>query len=292
MAETNISLIDLKALSQPAVKLIEAVSSAIGVLYEPTQIRRKAQAEADAAIIKSKGDIELQKLALRASERITNRELRRQRNIESIVVGALEHLPPSTSQDEVDEDWISQFFEHCQDVSSSEMQALWAKLLAGEFAQPGTYSRRTLNLVKLMSKDDAVMFTAFCGYVFRGEEFLFHVRTKQSDELLKSNGISYRNLLNLQNVGLVESGEVEIYADKENPVAISYFQQTYLLQPIQPGGPDGRGIGTLILSKTGQELSSICGAELNDEYITALNKGLENLGLVIRPASEANASYG
>jgi hypothetical protein len=42
------SLIDLKALSEPACKLIETVGYAIGALYEPTRIVRKAKAEAKA----------------------------------------------------------------------------------------------------------------------------------------------------------------------------------------------------------------------------------------------------
>lgn len=173
MADNNFSLIDLKALSEPACKLIEAVKDAVGVLYEPRHIRRVAKAQADAALINLEGEIELQEVAHRASERIRKRELRRQQNVESIVSSALEHLPSSISQDTVDEDWVTQFFEQCQDVGNPEMQSLWAKLLAGEVTQPGTYSRRTLNLVRLMSKDDAVLFTTFCGYVFRGMSFCF-----------------------------------------------------------------------------------------------------------------------
>lgn len=282
MAETNFSLIDLKALSEPASKLIEAVKDAIGLLYEPSHLRRMAKAEADAAIIKFEGDIKLQGLAHRASDRITKRELKRQRNVESIVSGALQHLPSSVSQDEVDEDWINQFFEQCQDVGNSEMQSLWAKLLAGEIAQPGTYSRRTLNLVRLMSKDDAVLFTLFCSYIFQGEEFLFHVRVKQSDELLKTKGFSYKDLLNLQNVGLIESGEVELYVDKNKPVSLYYFKDWLQLQ-IQPSVRlDGKGIGVTVLSKTGQELAPVCGAQPEPRYLLALNEGLFDLDLVIR----------
>lgn len=44
------SLIDLSlsGLSEPGTKLIEKISDAIGVLYEPTRIRKKAKAEAEA----------------------------------------------------------------------------------------------------------------------------------------------------------------------------------------------------------------------------------------------------
>src|SRR5947208_71749 len=144
MADMNFSLIDTKALSEPVTKLIEAVRSAVGVIYEPTNIRRKAKAESDAAIIKLGGEIELRDIAQRASERINNRELRRQKNIESIVTQAQEELPETVDKHPVNEDWITQFFNLSQDVGDSEMQTVWARLLAGEVARPEGFSLRTL----------------------------------------------------------------------------------------------------------------------------------------------------
>ena len=58
MCESKFSLIDLSALSEPACKLIEAVTQCLGTLYEPTRIRRKAKAEADASLILAEADAE------------------------------------------------------------------------------------------------------------------------------------------------------------------------------------------------------------------------------------------
>jgi len=41
VGENNFSLIDLKALSVPATKLIEVISNATGVLYEPKKLETK-----------------------------------------------------------------------------------------------------------------------------------------------------------------------------------------------------------------------------------------------------------
>ena len=43
------SLINLSGLSKPATVLIEKISNAVGMVWEPRQIRRVAQAKADAA---------------------------------------------------------------------------------------------------------------------------------------------------------------------------------------------------------------------------------------------------
>jgi hypothetical protein len=105
------------------------LQSGVGVVYEPTQILRKAKAEADAAIIKAEGDIKVQEIVRRAAARVDNKELRRQRNIEAIVAEAQHHLPESVNDEKVDQDRMVQFFEHSQDVGNNEMQTLWRSCL-------------------------------------------------------------------------------------------------------------------------------------------------------------------
>ena len=54
--QTSNSLINLGDLAKPIDTLIHKISDATGVLYEPTRIRRKAEAESDAAIISAKAE--------------------------------------------------------------------------------------------------------------------------------------------------------------------------------------------------------------------------------------------
>jgi hypothetical protein len=61
--------------------------------------------------------------------------------------------------------------------------------LRGEVAQPGTYSRRTIAAVKLLSKEDAERFTRFCG-------FLWHI-----DTIPPTNNTSPFPLLNQGGLG-------------------------------------------------------------------------------------------
>jgi hypothetical protein len=53
------SLINLGELSKPATVLIEKIAEATGGVFRPFQIRRVAQAEADAEIIKTSAKIEI-----------------------------------------------------------------------------------------------------------------------------------------------------------------------------------------------------------------------------------------
>ena len=64
---------------------------------------------------------------------------------------------------EPDHDWTARFFGDVQDVSSEEMQNLWAKILAGEVERPGSTSIKALGILKNLDKTTANMFRMFCS---------------------------------------------------------------------------------------------------------------------------------
>lgn len=156
----------LVPLTEPIAKLIEAVRSATGILYEPTRIRRKAKSEADALIIKTKGELIARELAQRAAARLSHIELRRQRNLESIVDSAFDFLPDKVSDERPNEDWLVQFFEFAQGIGDDEVQKIWAKILAGEITRMGTFSLRTLQTLRALSRDDASLFQSYASHFF------------------------------------------------------------------------------------------------------------------------------
>jgi transposase len=104
------SLINLGDLSKPSTVLIEKVCNAVGIIYEPTRIRRQARAEVDADKIKALARIELSDLERRALERLVHQEARRQANIEQIIAQAASALPSDAKVETLDEDWIAHFF--------------------------------------------------------------------------------------------------------------------------------------------------------------------------------------
>ena len=71
-----------EAASQPLCKLIDTVSAGVGLIYEPTHLKRIASAEAEAILITERTVLSVSELRQRAAARLTNTETRRQRNIE------------------------------------------------------------------------------------------------------------------------------------------------------------------------------------------------------------------
>ena len=162
--DTSNSLINLGGLTKPADTLLKKVSGAIGGWFVPYQIKRVAKAEAEAALIEAQSDIEITDLHRRAAHRFIEEEAQRQQNIEDITTKALPRLHEDANPESVDNDWIVNFFDKSRIVSDSEMQELWSRVLANEANSPGSYSKRTVNFLSDMDKNEAESFTKLCGF--------------------------------------------------------------------------------------------------------------------------------
>ena len=84
--------------------------------------------------------------------------------MEDIIAQAVPDVNEEAKPDAMENDWIANFFDKCRLVSDSEMQSLWARVLAGEANAPSTYSKRTVNLLSDFDKSDAELFTKLCGF--------------------------------------------------------------------------------------------------------------------------------
>lgn len=173
----------------PAIeKLIDYSASGIGAVAGPMLAPWKARRKGKAEIESAKADIEISELRHNAlvearrrinnydpvkqsgnldnhvSERIQFQEQKRLTNTKSVVCKAAQELGNKEVPDqEPDHDWTARFFSSVQDVSSEEMQILWAKVLAGQVEKPGSTSLRTLGVLQEMDRNTAKLFEKFCS---------------------------------------------------------------------------------------------------------------------------------
>ncbi|MEX2286568.1 MAG: DUF2806 domain-containing protein [Planctomycetaceae bacterium] len=273
--------------SKLAREFVASVCSAAGVLYKPRAIREEAKARAEAKVIEAKADIKIAELQYRCQARIEDWELRRQRNIEAVVLGAASIVEgnalrlegPDASQPEagepenrINDDWVHKLFGHCQDVGDTEMQTLWSKILAGEFASPGAFSLRTLNAVGLLSHEEANLFTQYCCFAWRlkgrtvfmrgyGDPSFecFQIRDRQWACVLQSYIDCLNQLQRLENCGLLNPGAFDRPGLAPPPLTASFGDKTVCFtNPTQYGDR---------LTEVGEELFQICGAVPNMNYL-------------------------
>ncbi len=212
---------DLLGLEEPLVKLIECVSAGIGKVYEPIHVKRMAKAKkeeikligeaiANNLEIPSRyenGQIimdstETEELIKRTSSRVVYKELRKQQNIESVVGQTYNLLEnePSVTNEAVNQDWLYKFFDVAGEISDEYMQNLWARILAGEIKKPNTYTLRTLNTLKNITRAEAILFTELLPFsLFSSDGPIIYA----NNELLKKYGIPFEKLLILEDCGLI-----------------------------------------------------------------------------------------
>ncbi len=276
---------NLAGLSKPLAKLVEVVAQGCGAVYEPTRIRRKAKADVDAAITHANGatkvakilasasaelsaeiPLEMQERIARAYQRVSHRELRRQKNIEDIADKAAHQLPESVSDEKVDEDWIFQMFNYCQDVSDETIQNLWARVLAGEVAQPDSYSLNALHTISILDRAEAKAFEVFCDLVWsdRGGPAIAFLNDRVG-HLFEKRGLDFTRRLNLESVGLLYA-DLGIFHEldlKQSPRLYEYGGSMFRLD--KPSSGRVR-LYCVPLTQVGKELYQLCDTEPDEEY--------------------------
>lgn len=210
----------LKTASAPLTKLIDAVSNAIGKAYEPRYIRKMADAKAYeikriAEEVRNNSDLpivyngtgtvvdisDFEELRKRTGNRLAYQEMLKQENIESVVDKAYDELDGKElqSDEEISPEWMNRFINMAGEISTEEMQNIWAKVLAGEVIKPSSYSMRTLECLRNLSVKDAELFGKIANYVIN-DHFVYN-----DDEINKRYNIPFGEILTLNDCGLINS---------------------------------------------------------------------------------------
>lgn len=278
-------------LKVPALeKLMDYTASGIGAIAGPMLAPWKAGRESKAKLIEAKGQADRLKLIAEAqaearqhlvepddagrgtleidasgiTQRIEFQEKKRQANIAATVRHAAAELGDSeVPEHEPNPDWTARFFDCVQDVSSEDMQKLWAKVLSGEVQGPGTTSLRTLDVLRNMTPQDAAMFQEVCSYVI--ENFVFKL-----DEIdTNPPSLTYGNLLILENAGLINAGPMLVanLRFKEQEGSALLFYQDQLLRITTPTNTPQVSIPAYLLTPAGKELRWLAESTPRLEYL-------------------------
>ena len=278
-----INLVKLKG--KPIEKLIEVIGKGVGQLYKPIAIKKEAKAEAYKieiienaklkALMKRK-DIE-QDIMDRIEERGLHRELRNQKNIDSINLIAAQELQTETevSNEEVDKDWINRFFNYAQEISNEEMQRLWGKILAGEVKSPGSYSMRTLGVLRNLTKREAEIFLKFAQLSIKGPDSSYILNPR--DYLEDKFGISFTDKLIMDEAGLMSTDDLFIKfkkADSNSQEVFIYGKNLILVEREENAEPQNLPI--LVFTVTGIQLLKLIKITFNENYVQKFAELLKN----------------
>ncbi|KIC01699.1 hypothetical protein OA88_12640 [Flavobacterium sp. JRM] len=270
---------------KPIEKLIQVISQGIGTLYRPRAIRKEADAEAYKIQVIEKAKtiadaenklIEFEMLNA-IEQKILFKEHRKQNNIDNIIDVAVKQIiqEPEISTESVDPDWTTRFFNIAEDISNHEMQKLWGRILSGEVKQPGSFSLRTLELLKNITKYEAEVFTKFAklNVKHNGGHFIPFLYYEYFE--IQFN-IPYTEILLMIELGLISS-ETAIGLNfpslKEPGISLFEIGETGIYVTTSAHN-EPYSVPILTLTKIGLELSTLIPIESNTEYIKYVCKAL------------------
>lgn len=281
------SLINLGELSKPATVLIEKISDAVGGYFRPYQVRRMARAEADAEEIHALAELEIGDLQRRALQRFVAEEARKQDNIEAIASQALPGVEEDARPDDVDDDWITNFFEKARLISDEEMQQLWAKILAGEANSPSRFSKRTVNYMASLDKDDAELFQKLLGFGWAIGEVSLLVYDVHH-EIYTAQGINFTTLTHLDEIGLVSFDNLAGFTRIDLPDKVRAYYYGHPIDLEIKKDQNRLVVGKVRLSRVGQDLAPVVDAHPVDGFIDYVLEIWREAGGVVSSPLEAS----
>ncbi|MBD2464112.1 DUF2806 domain-containing protein [Oscillatoria sp. FACHB-1407] len=183
---------DLAGFAEPITKLIEVVAAGCGRVTRSYFARKDAETKAYEMKVLAQTEYEIKQLygssdsvreiqligtaeidntnpplLERASSRNEYQEAVRQQNLESVCAIAAEDLlhESQVPEEKPSQEWINRFFNSAEEISSEELQFIWGKILAGEIKRPRSFSLRTLETLRNVSKEEAEIFQNLSSYI-------------------------------------------------------------------------------------------------------------------------------
>ena len=280
-------------LTVPALdKLLDYLASGVGAIAGPLLAPWRASQEGKARIITARDEGEVQRIQaeaetstsqLIAKARTEAREYaasdqpesdggvvesnivrkavrfqaeKRVRNIQAIAGHAAEELKDKEVPDhDPDPDWIARFFDGAQDVSSEELQKLWAKILAGEVKSPGQTSLRTLSILRNMTQKEAQDFLNLMHY-----RIWTFILKKEVSKVLGERSINL--ITHFSDIGLLRGFGVSPNLIIQDDWTLTHEHCGYILRIVgQPGQQLDTVLtpyNTSLITAAGLELAQLC----------------------------------
>jgi uncharacterized repeat protein (TIGR03899 family) len=219
---------------------------------------------------------------------------RKYTNLENILGKALDFCLDDGKEEDLDPDWFFSFVKMAEEIFSPAMQDLWGKIFAVETSRPGSFSLKTLGILKQLTNKDAQIFRhavnltsrrkgestpkLVLGYYQKPNLWSFFSSHKEQRLNLAEFGLGYPDILSLMDLGLIhhseiESGELAIGISAEWRCAGQILDLTAK-----------RTDTTMVYYKfttTGAELCKLVTRKRQDTYIKSLRTTLDNAFTII-----------
>jgi hypothetical protein len=307
---------DLAGLSEPLKRLIEVAAEGVGAISRPFlikananakafEIRTIAQAIADSqkllgttkyedgnVIIESAPKQEIlpvtdDNIEQRIIMRIAYQQAKKQSNIEQVVQFAADELrtEQEVTEEKPDSDWVTRFFDISEDISTEHMQVLWGKILAGEIKKPGSYSLRTLELLKNINQREAELFVRVGKIAIAANDKVFIPNPDNGKYLEDKFGLTFTDFLALREIGLLVPNDLQykLYASTEKSQVVFTSGKTCIIVSRTKETPQ-QSLTCILFTEIGKQLFELIDKNFlaDPEYVKNFAKVWRHEGVEIK----------
>ena len=158
----------------------------------------------------------------------------------------------------MDDDWIVNILDKSKIFTDELMQELFARILAGEANSPGTFSKKSVNLLAELEKRDAIFFKSLCRFNWNICNHPYPLVFEDEHEIYNKNGVDFPKLRHLENLGLIQHSItrfrlVNLLTEK---ITINYHDSILVLEAPDNGACD-LFIGYVMLTMVGLEICQL-----------------------------------
>jgi len=220
------------------------------------------QADRDGAMRAVRRDLAIRHIAILAEEECRNLPLEK------------------VSQAPVDPDWLVRWRDGAQDAVSVQLKRYWARLLTGEVLKPSTYSVRTMEFLRTISRADLEMINicarlCFDGFIYRNPGSYFSAELhlpmfEQLEELGVLRGV----------YGRPESWLMRSTTTDGFSTMLACSSKAIFIE----GGSaeDDFRLPVYRLTRFGREVFSLCRVDADSAYLLAVANELKKMGFKVR----------
>ncbi len=193
----------------------------------------------------------------------------------------LKNDPQKPPGGRVEEDWLSRWRDSASQVSAEELQVLWGRVLAGEIKSPGTFSLRTLEFLRNLSKEDARRIEKLASFVV--DDFVFN----GDKTLLESEGITFGFLLSLQDLGIIDVSQRKVIFESMQQDrfirGIVAYKRVLIVTHEDPSKELHLG-KVCRLTSLGKEVLKLGAFMPHEPYLRQVGKAIQDLGFQVAVA--------
>lgn len=278
------NLINLGSIGEPAAGVInnciDKVFGALGWVIKPKDLKQSI-IEANKSIIEeiaNREDINpIERAAIVSNYKKYVKEYANQMDVLQM---ALEHLNPDAKPEEVNDDWITFFFDKVKNVTDDYMKAIWGKILAGEFNEPNTYTKQLLHTMSVMDSKIAKRFQKIRSSCFYSFPYLYAFIYRTNGDNIKNikkyekMKIFINDFRELDSLGLIQYRFSDFHSWVIKNKVFDYGNRKVKLHT------DKRSIelGNVALTSVGKQLCRIVPMEYDDRILEICLDSWQKLG--------------